>query len=250
MRDYLQQARGWKRHQHFGLRTEWIRLYIDRPCDWERTGALGNRQVESLKAWLRTTGLQDEHGQETAVARFFGRRGLHDTLAWEVLWVNVVFAFPTAAWYVSRMGLGCWTTAELQTLLQNDVPRLAPITARDAIAELVGLLERTPVGKEIGQGIVLPMRPRVIRREGRQCPSAEAVLYATSMLFVRQQREQLAFNDEVLWPWTVFGCRQEYVLQKLILDGGRYFTVTDQSISIKPEVKEWLGCGYMPITWM
>ncbi|SHE92041.1 hypothetical protein SAMN02745218_01071 [Desulfofundulus australicus DSM 11792] len=56
---------GWSRHQHFGLRKEWLELYLQEQQEWELSGLLGNRQVQSFKVWLRTTGLQDKRGKET-----------------------------------------------------------------------------------------------------------------------------------------------------------------------------------------
>ncbi|WP_161485000.1 hypothetical protein [Neomoorella mulderi] len=49
-----------------------------------------------------------------------------------MLWVNVVFAFPTARWY-AHLGPGAWTITELKALLRQAMPRLAERTATNAI---------------------------------------------------------------------------------------------------------------------
>lgn len=51
--------KGWAHHQHFGLRKEWLDDYLQYWPEWEANVSLGNRQVDSLKVWLRTTGVED-----------------------------------------------------------------------------------------------------------------------------------------------------------------------------------------------
>ncbi|WP_177223976.1 hypothetical protein [Neomoorella thermoacetica] len=48
------------------------------------------------------------------------------------------------------MGPVVWTTTELKALLRQAVPLLAERTAANAIMELAGPLERTPVSSELG----------------------------------------------------------------------------------------------------
>jgi len=240
-----ERVRGWARHQQFGLRQEWLELYLDRPHEWETTGALGNRQVQALKVWLKTAGLVDKAGRETFLASLFRAQGLEAMLPWELVWVNVVFNFPTAAWYVTGPGPGEWTTGELIELLLRDVPRLAKRTACNAVMELVGLLERTPVGRRFNQGAVLPGRPRRVQRLGHNYPAAAAIIYATCRLFARERRERLGLGEDVLWPWTVFGCQRDYALQKIILEGGQLFTVTEDELQGQSIPGEALLCGFM-----
>lgn len=240
---------GWSRHQQFGLRKEWLELYLQEPQEWEFSGLLGNRQVQSFKVWLRTTGLQDKRGKETFLAALFREYGLEEILPWELLWVNVVFNFPTAAWYVQELGLGTWTTGEIREQLLFYVPRLALRTINNAVMELVGLLERTPVGREINQGEVLPSRPRRVQRKGHVYPSVEALCFAACRLFEREKRESLELRENLLWPWVIFGCAQKYVLGQLLCHGQKWFEVTGDRLLAKYIPEEWWACGSMLTIW-
>lgn len=211
-------TRGWKRHQGFGLRREWLQLYLEKGSSLETAGVLGNRQVESLRAWLRTAGLEDRAGRKTQLGLRFAQAGLADPVLWELLWTNVVFNWPTAAWYVRELGLGTWTTSELGQALQRHVT-LAPRTVGNAIQELVGLLERTPVGTELGQGVVGISRPRRVERRGYPWPSTEAVVHALRRLAQTQNGGLVRFSERLLWPWVIFGCGRDQVLE-LIGGGG------------------------------
>jgi len=182
----LSQHTGWSRHQTFGLREEWVQIYLSSPHSWFESSELGNRQVQSLQAWLKTSGIIDPHGHETDLYRLFQEKGTEYQLAWEILWVNIVFNWPTARWYTSYIDRGLWTTTELGNMLCKAAPQLAERTVQDAILELVGLLQRTPVGLELGQGEVNLSRPRKIQRKGLPQPSWESIYHAFSRLFESQ----------------------------------------------------------------
>ena len=172
-------GRGWTRHRMFGLRREWVQLYLQHPNEWRAVGGLGNRQVMSLEQWLVTAGLATKHGCETELCRLMRTAGLANLVNWERLWANVCLAFPTAWWYIRELGLGAWSVRELTTRLQSHTG-LTERTCYDAICELVGLLERTPIGLELGQGGVSRDRPRLVRRTGLAQPGPEAILFATA----------------------------------------------------------------------
>jgi hypothetical protein len=203
--------------------------------------------VDSLRVWLKTTGLLDKDGNETFVCRLFREKGLDNFLCWELLWINVVLKFATAQWYVSELRHGQWTTTEIANLLHQQDPHLAKPTITNGVMEIVGLLERTPVGKELKQGEVISLsRPRQVHREGLSAPSTEAVFYALYQLFVFNQKNELCFQDSCLWPWVIFGCEQKYVFQKIIIDGESWFMMNEQNISLKAAPSETEYLNSMP----
>jgi hypothetical protein len=196
---------------------------------------LGNRQVQSLQVWLKTSGIIDPHGDETDLYRLFQEKGTEYQLAWEILWVNVVFNWPTARWYASCVDRGLWTTTELGNMLCKAAPRLAKRTVQDAILELAGLLQHTPVGSDLGQGEVNPSRPRKIQREGLLQPSWESIYHAFSRLFEEDGRKRLALNENLLWPWKVFGCSRDQVIKETLTTQDRRIALDDKHIGMFPE---------------
>jgi len=244
LRDRYTTYRGWAAYRTFGLRREWLQLYLDHPDEWEVVGGLGNRQVQSLRRWLRTAGVLDGKGRETFLADLFRERGMEEPLPWEILWVNVVFNFPTARWYVEDLAVGEWATTEIRRRLQVAVPRLAERTATNAVMELVGLLERTPVGSELCQGVVRPTRPRRVTRSGLESPSARALLYATWRLFQEKETNRLDLNEDLLWPWVVFGCEMGTVVRALVVAGDEFVEVTSTHLEVRDKTTEW---GYVDL---
>lgn len=171
--------------------------------------------MESLKAWLRTVGLESKKGQTTPLAERFLERGFNDLATWELVWVEIVFNWPTSRWYVLEMGLGCWTIKELAEKLQVSVAKLASRTVKNAISELVGLFEHTPIGKDLGQGEVMRGNPRIVERRGNPYPSEEAVKLALDRLFAERDQNCLCIDEPFLWPWVVFGCSQRKIVEMM-----------------------------------
>jgi len=237
---------GWARHSIFGLRHEWLDQVLLDPEGWCHRTTLGNRQVDSLRVWLRTGGIKERSGKLTFLGEQFISRGSSHLPLWELLWVNVVFNFPTARWYVTLEGKE-WTTTGLIELLQVAIPRLANRTVSNAIMELAGLLERTPVGTELGQGQVQKSLPRKIARIGCR-PRDTAIVYSLGRLFLQQGNTWLPWNKELVWPWTVFRCSRQFVWERLTSIEQDYFSLDEHGVTLRKEDKEGWLCGDIPTT--
>lgn len=236
--------KGLARHQHFGLRKEWLDDYLQYWPEWEANISLGNRQVDSLKVWLKTTGLENKYGKVTPLGQLLRKYGTNWLKLWELIWVKVVFNFPTARWYV-HLRASKWTTTELKVLLKKDVPRLSERTISNAIQEIIGLCERTPIGDELGQGEVrYDRRNRVVWRRGFE-PCDEAIMMALVHLFQETKSEKLSLQSDLSWPWIIFGCKREKVLEKLLYIRQNLFSITEESISLigekGEEEEKWLS---------
>lgn len=221
---------GWARHQHFGLRSEWLDMYLVDPDGWHDKCTLGPRQVQALDVWLTTCDLRERGGEETALANLFRALGPQADLAWQILWANLTFRFPTAGWYVSEMGIGSWSTRQLRQALGRAVPRLSPRTVNNAIMELVGTLERTPLGSSLGQGAVTADRPRWVHRVGLGSPAPRALAHALRLAFLAERRATLHLDEAIRWPWIVFGCDAGEALGLLHALGERWMQINEDSI--------------------
>jgi len=238
----IEKLQGWAKHNSFGLRTEWLKLFLDNR-EWAATSLLGYRQVDSLSTWLKTSGLVDKRSSETHLCDMFHSMGVSMDLPWETLWVNVAFNFPTVTWYVSNLGAGKWNTAEMKQILHGTVPHLSKRTISNAILELVGLLEHTPVGSELKQGRVIPERPRIVHREGFSSPSTKAISYALCRLFNIEKRNRLELKEDLLWPWVIFGCTQREVIQQIITNCDFQFVIDHETIITTKGFEEVEQCG-------
>ncbi len=221
---------GWAAHSTFGLRKEWLALFLAQPETWQTAGILGNKQIESLRVWLKTAGLVNHQGQRTALWHLFQEEGLESLLGWQILWIYVCFNFPTARWYVCNFPSGTWKIEELTSALQKEVPNLSPRTVYNAVIELVGLLERTPVGKELGQGIVEPGRPRRVTRLGYSSPHWQASSCALDCLRQKESLDVFSLSGNFLWPWIIFGCDKQIIIKQFLVPSNGPWKLVDRHV--------------------
>ena len=226
--------KGWSRHQHFGLRKEWLDIYFTNQKSWHKHAALGNRQVDSLNAWLKTTGLEDKKGCLTPLGNLFLINGTSSRSLWELLWAEVVFNYVTAHWFV-HLGCGNWTTKELRILVRTAAPRLSEWTAVNAVLELAGFLEKTPVGDELGQGCVTKGRPRRIKRFGLAAPCDAAIVHVLRRLYLQEGQRKLFWNENLTWPWVVFGCSRQFIMERITTMDKTFFDFDEQYLIMRNE---------------
>ena len=173
-----------------------------------------------LVAWQKTAGLVDEGGRLSRLGELFKATWPDATLAWQLLWVNTVFRFATAAWYVHTVGAGhSCTVPEMVARPMSDRCGTPRKSAHAAVYELVGLVQLTPIGTELWQGRVLPTRPRAVQRAGLDRPERAALAYAAQQLFLLEARTYLSLAEHLLWTWVVFGRSLDAVFPRLASSG-------------------------------
>lgn len=235
------------KHQTFGLRAEWVDLYLRDSVNSTQNEDLGPRQLQSLSRWLKTAGFLNIRGVKTELFSITNLSGVKSSLPWEYIWTNTVFNFFTATWYATKCCFGEWSTTEIAAALGARCPSISSRSIRNGIMELVGLLERTPVGRELGQGEVSAGRPRRVRRTGR-VPSVQAVRHALLRLCLTVDATVLPLDAAALWPWTIFGCDQAAVIEPLVLGADPWFTVESNHLTCSLALEEIPACLYTPIT--
>lgn len=231
------------KHEHFGLKKKWIDMFFDNYSNWKSL-PLGNRQLISLISWLKTAEVLNKRSELTILGSNLIRVKNRTILIWEIIWVNIVFNFETANWFV-HLSTGCWKSSELKDLLKEQFPHLSERTISNAIVELVGTLEYTPIGDKLRQGKVLRKgRAREVIREGYK-PSAIGLNYSLMKLFNQQDTYSLDLNDErLLWPWIIFGCKRNDLLPEIVLSS-KYYDLDSHIISLtklaREEMPKWLN---------
>jgi hypothetical protein len=184
-----------------------------------------------MYAWLDTCGLTDPNGEPSQITNLiYGKSS--SMLGWQLAWANCVFSFIPAAFYVNLPVGIMQTSKSIRAALETEYPDRACRTLADGALELVGLLECTPIGTELGQGIVSPTRPRTVRRVGLADPHPAALAHAMRRLFMREQRRELPIDEALLWPWIVFGCDSEEALLRMQAGQGHWLQVGPASVNL------------------
>ncbi|MGI6209951.1 MAG: hypothetical protein ACOYEW_17235, partial [Anaerolineae bacterium] len=66
------------------------------------------------------------------------------------------------------------------------------------------------------------------------------LLYAAVMLGQRQGRLTLGLDDDLTWPWIIFGCDRDDALITLATLCQPWVTLRDGELRLKPPMEEWI----------
>lgn len=223
-------TKGWARHRTFGLRVEWMNLFLGFPDDWWTLGRLGSKQVVSLNEWLRTLGLRKRNCYDLALLEAWRTLGSESLELWSLSWANIAYSWPTARLYVLRNYTTPVTTTDMLSDFMGYVGNVAERTIYDGILELFGLLNHTPIGRSLGQGIISPGRPRSLFRAGNPAPPTVGLFQSLVNLFGGQEGDSIKLNQDQLWPWVVFGCDRDYVISQIITNKCDWIEITSDEI--------------------
>lgn len=225
------QRERWAPHRTFGLRQEWVELFVNNPQSWSHSSSLGPMQIYALKAWLITCDLIASNGEPSRIAHLISVRKPVN-LGWQLSWVNTVFSFIPAMSYVKLLFIHRANSGELLSELTSEFPGRSIRTLRDGVSELISLFDHTPIGSDLGQGVIIQTRPRTVQRVGLTDPYPEALAHATRRLFQREGCTELLLNEDLAWPWVVFGCNREETLLRLRGIQGEWLRVKPEAIEL------------------
>lgn len=222
--------KGWAKHRTFGLRAEWVDLFLRHPDNWQVVGNLGSKQVFSLYEWLKTIGLRRRDGLNRPLLAAWTALGSQSLQMWSLVWANIVYSWPVARLYVMRNYSTPISTKAMVSDYMAYTRNHAERTIYDGILELFGLFHHTPIGSPLGQGLVSPGNPRTLVRAGNQAPPITSLVQSAINLFKEQQCFSIKLDQYQLWPWTVYGCDKNYAISQLVTNSCDWLEITSDEM--------------------
>ncbi len=166
--------------QNFGLRRDWLIFFLQNLNDWFSKTNLGNRQIESLKTWLRESELLDKNNKPTAIAKLLSKIINDELLIWEIVWTNLYYNVNLIKWYLNTFDWGTSISGkDLVIKLVEDDSNAKEKTAKNAISSLFNLFDCSPIGYELKIGVIEKIgRERYVRKIGTDNIHSLAVAYS------------------------------------------------------------------------
>jgi len=140
--------KGMGAYQTFGMRQAWLSEFFSDPQRWWVENSLGNRQFDSMRAWLPQAGIIDSTTRElTPVGRELCRLSANSPITWLSIWVNLAMQSPLVKWFVQSVRFD--VSLSRQDLLEMMPEQLSKRTRSNALLSLVQLLDLTPLGHDL-----------------------------------------------------------------------------------------------------
>ena len=214
-------TKGMSRYQTFGLRQNWLAEFFKGDNWLDSKGGLGNRQIESMKNWLKDAELWD--GSRTTTGELLSELGDSSNIfVWSLIWHNLAENAPLIKWYVLEVSRGIYSKPELVNLL-SEYRNLgvANRTDENAIASLLQLFNHSPIGTALGQGeeIKEGRKKRYVKSAPKN-PCDEGVLYSTYRYAERKGRKGLVLSEMIrnkeISPYWLYSQDKNELIASLI----------------------------------
>jgi len=207
--------KGINAYNNFGLRTEFISVYLAEREAFNQTAQLNRaKQVPAAKAWFRQGLLMDTKTTEpTRLLDVFAKRGTEDPIAWDCIWIGLCNYAPVAKWLVCMLKLDVpYKNDDLFDMLGNDI---RDVTKKGGMQALKNMLVSTPFGASENNVLELMKKGKNTIGLTRRHHSVDplVVLYGLYVMTEKTGREVFTvrqmmtaeFDEEFVSPLVAFG---------------------------------------------
>ena len=208
----------------YGLRLEWLNIFLWNLSDWYSCSNLGSSQVKSWRNWLIESELIDKNNKPTTIAKLFSKTVNH-ALIWEIIWINLYHNVNLVRWYLDTFD---WyitiSKDELLEKLGEDDTCSSSSTVRNAVSSLIGLFTHSPIGYKLKIGQIEKIRrKRYVKKTGTN--NVHPLIVAYSLYKAAEYLGRKDFTVSELYdksfgggPYKLFGvsrCKLEKTLRGL-----------------------------------
>mgnify|MGYP001078839877 CR=1 FL=1 len=205
------------KYQNFGMRKTWLVDFLNRLENWFEKNSLGNRQIESMIAWLKDCELLN--GQKAPTETSLILKEIirsNEKLVWEIIWINFFYNIKLIEWYVSNLA---WNTVNsskelIERIIDFD-ERNKPKTSSNSISSLLNMFDKSPLGKELKIGIIEKKgNVRYARKIGTDEIHPMAIAYSLYRFAEDKKRYDFTVSDFYEdncegGPYKLFGISRE-----------------------------------------
>lgn len=215
--------KGMNRYQHFGLRSSWLEHFFEEGNDCWNSKALGNRQYDALKVYLKEAeiieqnAMQNKNGQITALGKKLMEIGPYHPFTWAVIWTNLAYNSTLVKWYLLYVSTG--EVYEKNELIDMIDDMYSVSTRSNAITSLSETFVNSPIGNTFEMGIPIQNgNSYKFFKKGWSTPEPAALLYSLykyaealgghytmTLTELRKIRKERPESFPGMDPVTVFG---------------------------------------------
>lgn len=139
----------------FGIHEEWIDEFFANPDGFWDFNALGNKQVDSFKAWLKDAEFLDSKNHLTELGKLCAEKynDARDQI-WEIIWINLTYNSSLANWFINMIQFERTFDSRLlsEFALDKFSGDFSTSTIKYAINGFCQLFTYSPIGNYLRQG--------------------------------------------------------------------------------------------------
>lgn len=224
-------------YRNFGLRKEWVKIYLEDTKNFWMSARLGKDMFRSFDVWGKESGLLDSNKIPDAKIGKLSSLGADNPKLWGYIFLNLAYNSNLINLFLKNTAFNqAYDNSFLMAMFGNSY---SDTSKNNALKALKSFLRASPIGEELGQGICEVKGNAVvsITRTAWQNPEPLVILYSlyqfaehAENLYSFTLTELLDDSDEreALSPKILFGLDEEILrplLQGLANDYPKFIRV-------------------------
>lgn len=146
---------GIDRYNTFGLREEWMDMFLSSPNDYfeGNNSGLGVKQLPAMVNWLKEAEILDSNKKITEIGdTLIKLYSCYPDLVWEIIWINLVKNSFICHWFATKIKPGTSYSKKflVELFIDEYQATYGKRTVENAITALISTFANSPIGKRFG----------------------------------------------------------------------------------------------------
>lgn len=204
-------------YNNFGMNEGWVEVFFSDPEAFFNENLAGlnvNEQMPSFAKWLHQAGIiKDTKVKElTPLGCFLAKTYMDNPdLVWQIIWINLSYNSPIAAWYNIGVEWGKFITQQqMEELVLNDYSDNSKTTVHNVVYAFVRTLKESPLGE---MGIFCSVNKNEYQKRGFDTIEREALAYSLYRYSEAKGVRSLRISD-LFSPENNIGAYREFGITK------------------------------------
>ncbi len=204
-------------YNNFGMNEGWVDVYFSDPDAFfvENLAGLNvKEQMPSFAKWLQQAEIINDVKDKaiTPLGRFLAETYMDNPdLVWQIIWINLSYNSPIAAWYNIGVEWGKFTTQqEMEELVLNDYSDNSKQTVHNVVYAFVRTLKESPLGE---MGLFCSVNKNEFQKRNFDSIEREALAYSLYRYSQAKNVKSLRISD-LFSPENNIGVFREFGIAK------------------------------------
>ncbi len=204
-------------YNNFGMNEGWVDVYFSDPDAFFTENLAGlnvKEQIPSFAKWLQQAEIINDVKEKeiTPLGRFLAETYMDNPdLVWQIIWINLSYNSPIAAWYNIGVEWGKFVTQqEMEELVLNDYSDNSKQTVHNVVYAFVRTLKESPLGE---MGLFCSVNKNEFQKRSFDSIEREALAYSLYKYSQVKNVRSLRISD-LFSPENNIGAYREFGIAK------------------------------------
>ena len=181
------------KYTNFGLRTEWIRIYVNERENFSQTMSMGTKMIPAARAWFRQALLMQEKSCDpTKLLDVATLQEAEYSPLWDMIWFGLANHAAIVKWFVTTTEVNRpYTSDELFSMMGSGVK---DSTKKGGISAFKDMLTKSEISNGATPIVSLRMKGKQVETMTRVPHAVDDLALLYSLFVMARQAEQTSFS--------------------------------------------------------